>query len=103
MNNTTLPLAHDAHPDPIVEAKDAPAAAGPVGTVMGAALGAIAGRLTGLSDAGHSFDAIETELSHGWNTARGVSGLDWDRARNATRDAWNRVSDAADRSDRHGK
>lgn len=45
--------------------------------------------------AGHSFDAIETELSQGWNTARGVSALDWGRARNATRDAWNRVSDAA--------
>lgn len=44
---------------------------------------------------GHSFDAIETELSQGWNTARGVSALDWGRARNATRDAWNRASDAA--------
>ena len=175
MNNTTLPLEHDAHPDPIVDTADAPAVAsgtsnaaggaaagavagtvvaGPVGTVVGAALGAIAGSLTGLSDAepinppleqaywrthfanrpyvengssfddygpafaygvsayaqyaGRSFDAIETDLSHGWNTARGVSVLDWDHARIATRDAWNRVSDASmsaltDRSDRHGK
>lgn len=175
MNNPTLPLAHDADSDPIVDATDAPAAAsgtsnaaggaaagavagtvvaGPVGTVIGAALGAIAGSLTGLSDdepinppleeaywrthfvnrpyvedgssfddygpafgygvsaytqyAGRSFDAIETDLSDGWNIARGASGLDWDHARNATRDAWNRVNDAAGRavaegSDRHGK
>ena len=162
MNNTTLPLAHDVHPDPMVDTTDAPAVAsgtgnaaggaaagavagtvvaGPIGTVIGAALGAIAGSLTGLSDAehvnpplelaywrthfadrpyvennssfddygpafgygvsayaqyaGHSFDTIETDLSHGWNTARGISKLDWHRARNATRDAGNRVSDAA--------
>ena len=39
---------------------------------------------------------------------RGKSSLEWDRAKHATRDAWNRVSDAVERavpgdSDRDGK
>lgn len=41
--------------------------------------------------AGRSFDSIETDLSRGWNAARGASKLDWVRARNATHDAWARV------------
>lgn len=41
---------------------------------------------------GRSFDDVESDLSRGWNTARGKSNLHWDNARGATRDAWERVS-----------
>ncbi len=55
-----------------------------------------------------SFEAAEPDLSRGWDTVRGTSSLDWERARHATRDAWNRLSDSAERalpgdSDRDGK
>ena len=55
-----------------------------------------------------SYDEIESDLSTGWEGARGESRLDWHRARHATRDAWQRVSDRAERatpgdSDRDGK
>lgn len=55
-----------------------------------------------------SFDEVEPDLSRGWNSARGRSGLTWDRARHATRDAWDRLSDGVERaipgdSDRDGK
>ena len=54
------------------------------------------------------YDDIETDLAAGWHEARGESRLDWDRARAATRDAWQRVSDTIERatpgdSDRDGK
>lgn len=54
------------------------------------------------------YDEMETDLSAGWEDARGESRLDWDRARHATRDAWQRVSDTVERatpgdSDRDGK
>jgi hypothetical protein len=39
-----------------------------------------------------SFDQIENTLSQEWARSRGTSQLDWDRAKPATRDAWNRVS-----------
>ena len=45
-----------------------------------------------------SFDQVESDLSRGWNTARGKSNLTWDRARHATRDAWNRLSDGVERA-----
>jgi len=55
-----------------------------------------------------NYDAIEEDLSTGWADARGESRLDWDRARHATRDAWQRVSDTVERnlpgdSDRDGR
>jgi hypothetical protein len=55
-----------------------------------------------------SFDEVEPELGLGWKSKRGNSSLDWDRAKPATRDAWQRVSDAVERatpgdSDRDGK
>jgi hypothetical protein len=58
--------------------------------------------------AGRSFDDAETDLSRGWSTARGNSNLSWEKAKHATRDAWNRTSDAVERavpgdSDRDGK
>lgn len=54
------------------------------------------------------YDDLEEELSTGWTEARGESRLDWDRARHATRDAWQRVSDTVERnlpgdSDRDGR
>ena len=53
------------------------------------------------------FDDIESELGSEWNSRRGTSRLEWDRAKHATRDAWNRVSDSVERavpgdSDRDG-
>lgn len=38
-----------------------------------------------------SFDIAEADLSRGWKDARGQSSLDWDRAKDATRDAWHRL------------
>ena len=76
MNNTAIPLKHDARPDPMADAVNAPEGgsdvsnaaggaaagaiagtviAGPVGTVIGAAMGAIAGGIASLRDA----DAID--------------------------------------------
>lgn len=57
---------------------------------------------------GQSFDAVESDLSREWTSARGTSNLDWANAKHASRDAWNRVSDRVERtvpgdSDRDGK
>ncbi len=40
---------------------------------------------------GRSFDDIEPDLSRDWSAARGNSNLAWEKARNATRDAWDRI------------
>lgn len=40
---------------------------------------------------GQSFDEVEADLSRDWESARGQSNLTWNNARNATRDAWDRV------------
>lgn len=42
---------------------------------------------------GQSFDDVESDLSRDWSISRGKSNLDWNGAKNASRDAWNRVSD----------
>ncbi len=47
---------------------------------------------------GRSFDDLEPDLSRGWTNARGPSSLDWDKAKGATRDAWQRVSDTVERA-----
>ena len=57
---------------------------------------------------GRTFDDVEAELSRDWNSRRGTSRLEWERAKHATRDAWQRLSDAVERatpgdSDRDGK
>jgi len=57
---------------------------------------------------GRSFDEAETDLAAGWTSARRTSQLDWDIARPAARDAWQRVSDTVERavpgdSDRDGR
>ena len=60
------------------------------------------------NDPDKRFDAVEFDLSRDRTTARGSSNLDWANANQATRDAWKRVSDTAERvvlgdSDRDGK
>lgn len=57
---------------------------------------------------GRTFDDVEAELRREWNSRRGSSSLEWDRAKYAARDAWQRLSDAVERatpgdSDRDGK
>jgi hypothetical protein len=57
---------------------------------------------------GRTFDEVESELATGWYAGRGNSTLEWERAKGATRDAWQRVSDTVERavpgdSDRDGK
>jgi hypothetical protein len=47
---------------------------------------------------GRSFDEVEPELSSGWDRARGTSGLDWNDAKHASRDAWQHISDAGERA-----
>ncbi|HZF80698.1 MAG TPA: hypothetical protein VEZ89_13015 [Rubrivivax sp.] len=54
------------------------------------------------------FDDIESDLGRDWQSSRGQSSLEWDRAKHASRDAWTRVKDTAERampgdSDRDGK
>lgn len=44
------------------------------------------------------FDEMEPELSRDWSTARGRSSLEWDRAKHASRDAWQRLSDTVERA-----
>lgn len=55
-----------------------------------------------------SFDEVEPELGRNWEDRRGDSALDWDRAKPAARDAWQRLSDTVERAmpgdaDRDGK
>ena len=57
---------------------------------------------------GRRFEDVEDDLSDNWDSARGTSRLDWQGARLATRDAWDRLSDKVERavpgdSDRDGK
>lgn len=41
-----------------------------------------------------SYDDVEADLGRDWNSARGKSSLEWERAKHATRDAWHRVERA---------
>jgi hypothetical protein len=57
---------------------------------------------------GNSFDDVEGDLQRDWEGNRADSSLTWDRAKYATRDSWQRVSDAVERavpgdSDHDGK
>jgi hypothetical protein len=47
---------------------------------------------------GRSFEDVEPELGRDWGSARGTSSLEWERAKHATRDAWDRVGDAVERA-----
>jgi hypothetical protein len=56
---------------------------------------------------GRTFEQSEPELMRDWNSAKGTSGLTWDNAKDASRDAWQRVSNVVERavpgdSDRDG-
>lgn len=58
--------------------------------------------------AGRKFDDVESDLARDWNTVRGKSKLEWNHARIASRDAWDRLSDKVERaipgdSDHDGK
>ena len=58
--------------------------------------------------AGRSFNDVESDLAGDWNTARGRSSLNWEGAKSATRDAWDRVANSVERaipgdSDRDGR
>jgi hypothetical protein len=44
--------------------------------------------------AGRRFDDVEPELSRNWSQRRGQCKLSWDKAKLATRDAWDRVEQA---------
>ncbi|KQW54259.1 glycine zipper domain-containing protein [Variovorax sp. Root411] len=44
------------------------------------------------------FDDVEPELGRGWSTSRGRSSLEWEHAKHATRDAWQRLSDNVERA-----
>lgn len=45
-----------------------------------------------------SFDEMEPELGRDWGRARGNSSLEWEHARPAARDAWDRVSNTVERA-----
>jgi hypothetical protein len=49
--------------------------------------------------AGRDFDEVETDLSGGWETARGESVLQWEQAKHAARDAWTRLHTANGRTE----
>ncbi|WP_225781405.1 hypothetical protein [Xenophilus sp. Marseille-Q4582] len=56
---------------------------------------------------GRSFEDLDADLAQDWTNTRGRSTLDWERARPASRDAWQRLSDRVERavpgdSDRDG-
>lgn len=54
--------------------------------------------------AGRKFDDVERDLETGYNSAKGVSKLDWEKAKHASRAAWDRVERAIPGdSDRDGK
>jgi hypothetical protein len=43
---------------------------------------------------GKKFDEVESDLQRDYETSKGNSQVTWDRAKNATRDAWHRVERA---------
>lgn len=47
---------------------------------------------------GRAFEDVEPEMNRDWNRARGRSSLEWEQARPAARDAWDRVSNATERA-----
>ena len=40
---------------------------------------------------GKKFEEVETNFQHDYEKSKGTSTLNWDKAKSATRDAWNRV------------
>jgi phage tail tape-measure protein len=74
------------------------AVGGPVGAVVGAVMGAVLGGLAGKQVAEGMDPTMEdAHWREHFASRRGTSGLAWDQAKPATRDAWQRASDAAAR------
>lgn len=49
---------------------------------------------------GRQFSEVESDLSSGWDRAKGKSALGWEKAKDAVRDSWDRVTNRrGDRSD----
>jgi hypothetical protein len=48
-------------------------------------------------DTGRSYDEMEPQLQQDYEVRRGNTGLPWDKARHATRDAWDRVHTSTSR------
>jgi hypothetical protein len=46
--------------------------------------------------AGKAWDDVEPDLEGGWAKARGKSRLEWEKARHAARDAWDRIGTRRD-------
>ena len=44
---------------------------------------------------GRRFEDVEPEMSGDWSVSRSGSSLSWERAKQAVRDAWNRISGSA--------
>jgi hypothetical protein len=45
-----------------------------------------------------SFDSMEPELSRHWSASSDGSTLEWEKAKHATRDAWDRLSNSVERA-----
>ncbi len=57
---------------------------------------------------GRDFEDVDSDLGSRWESVKGQSSLSWDKARHATRDSWQRLSDRVERavpgdSDHDGK
>ncbi len=50
------------------------------------------------SNPGRSFEDMESDLSKNWDSERGSSSLDWQGAKHAARDAWDRLTDKIERA-----
>jgi len=47
---------------------------------------------------GRKFDDNEIDLQRGWDDVKGKSRLTWEQARQASRDAWNRIASRVDKN-----
>ena len=47
---------------------------------------------------GRKFEDVETDLARDWSQIRGKSSLEWEHAKHATKDAWDRVGNAVERA-----
>ncbi len=47
---------------------------------------------------GKTFDEVESDLADDWQRSKCKSGLTWEKAKHAARDAWQRLSDAIERA-----
>lgn len=47
---------------------------------------------------GRTFDQLEPDLERDWENNKGTSSLTWDRAKHASRDSWQRVSNSVEQT-----